>query len=243
MSQPIPTATLIRGTEIPIGDGVNQPFRALVKIGMESPFSAIVKRIPKSGVVAECYAAILLQGWRVPVPAPILVIDGDDLLYGSTEEYPSLKQRLSIRDDLPAETKHALISIAADIVSTFAETPHAIVADEAIANWDRNLGNILWDGGQPSFIDHEQAFGLGRLGNVNKLATLVCMAGNKNGISSSAVTAALTLPPASKIEFPEGLDLDASAFSAYVSVRIPHLAASVLKRFPSPVDLLSQIPP
>lgn len=84
----IATAKLIKGSEVPVGDGKTKPFRASVRIGEDRPISAIIKRIPKIQVVAECYAAVLLTKWKLPVPTPLLVIDGDELLFGSTRNTP-----------------------------------------------------------------------------------------------------------------------------------------------------------
>lgn len=239
----IPIATLIKGTEILVGDGITRPIRALVKIAGGPPISAIVKRLPKNSIAAECIAAVLLRGWQVPVSDPMLILDGGDLLFGSKEEYPSLKQSLGLQAGLPPEAVLPLVTVAAEILCRFAETPKAIVADEAIENWDRNLANILWDGGSLSFIDHERAFGIGEALNFNKLADLILLAAEGKGVSRSAVAAALTLPAMTPIQFPEGFDLDASAFAAQVSARIPNLAANVLKRFPEPNDLFSQSKP
>lgn len=237
----VATASLIRGSEVAVGDGRTKPFRASVRVGDDRPISAIVKRIPRLQVAAECYAATLLTKWGVPTPTPLLVIDGDELLYGSTEEYPSLKQRLHINEDLPQEQHDKLVRLACEIVASFPETPSALVADEAIDNRDRNVGNILWDGRTPSFIDHESAFGISTDRDGNKLAHMAIMAGKATEISMKSVAASLiwSLPEIEALS--SRADLDVTGFSAYVSARIQSLAARVLDRFPKPADLLSGI--
>lgn len=237
----IAVATLISGTEVSIGDGRNKPFRAPVRIGEDRPISAICKRVSREQIAAECYAATLLKAWGLHVPTPLIVVDRDELLFGSTEEYPSLKQRLSISSDLPPDQFATVLRIACEIVASFEETPLAIVADEAIDNRDRNVGNILWDGSTPSFIDHEAAFGLSKDRDANKLVNMVINAGKTEAVSIKSVASSLTWTLPEIHDLSSHTDLDVSAFSAYVSARIATISARVLDRFPKPIDLLSEI--
>lgn len=235
----IKSGKLIKGTEIPVGDGINKPFRALVRIGNDAPIAAIVKRMPRESVIAECFAAILLQEWQVPSPNPILIIDDDQVLFGSEELYPSLKKRMDLSENHAEPHRSELIKEAARIVCSFSETPRALAADEAIDNRDRNFGNILWDGGKPSFIDHERAFGLSTDADNNKLAQMAIVAGEEEKFSRAALAAALTISMPSIASYHDDLNLDAKSFCDYVSNRLPSLASKVVSRFPQPNDLFS----
>lgn len=237
----IARAILIKGSEIYLGEGRNKPFRASVRIGDDRPFSAIIKKLQLSQVIAECYAAILLRAWGLPVPTPLIVVEENEIYFGSTEEYPSLKQRLQFSENMPDEMKQGLIKLACEIVSAFEETPRAIVADEAIDNRDRNIANILWDGIKPTFIDHEGAFGLQEDEDANKLAQMTILANQHSEISVKAVAASLTWGLPSFNELSVYTKNDAIKLAEYVAIRINSLASRVLKRFPQPTDLLSEI--
>ena len=134
--------------------------------------------------------------------------------------------------------QNALIKFGGDLISKCESTPLVIAADEAIGNFDRNLGNILWDGSQVAFVDHERSLGLENDPDLNKLALIVSNADNLSSIQTSAVAIALTL----SIDIMKSIkssDVDVSAHSEYLSSRITKLASKVLSRFPEPKDLLT----
>lgn len=238
----IARAVLIKGSEIYLDEGRNKPFRASVRIGSERPFSAIIKKLQLQQIIAECYAAILLKAWGIPVPTPLIVMNDTEIYFGSTEEYPSLKQRLQFSDDMPSDIQQALIRLACEIVSGFEETPKAIVADEAIDNRDRNIANILWDGISPTFIDHEGAFGLQEEDeDANKLAKMTIFANKHADVSVKAVAASLTWGMPNFSDLSVCSKNDAIKLSDFVSFRISTIASRVLNRFPQPTDLFSEI--
>lgn len=157
--------------------------------------------------------------------------------------YPNLKQRIGWFDDLPDAVARVLLAEGARIVAMLPETPRAVAADEAIDNRDRNLGNILWDGANVAWIDHERTLGLVPMEDANKLAQLVAHgADDVARIQRAAVAVALTLSAqvidAAKAEC---AGIDVAAFARLVSERLGPLAARVCNRFPRPDDLLNRL--
>lgn len=118
----------------------------------------------------------------------------------------------------------------------------AIAVDEVIGNKDRNIGNVLWDGGEPYFIDHERCFDLVNLEDMNKLAELSKLGNvDVNSILQAAVIAAQTLTLGVMQEAETATaHLDTGGYSDYIKSRMPHLVMMVLNRFPQPQDLLSE---
>ncbi len=235
------TGQIIPGAETPVGEGINRPVRTTIRVD-EGIHAAVIKRIPQSAVLVECFCALLLRGWGLPVPEPILVTEGDNLVFASIDAgYPNLKQRLGWRDNLPEAQAEQLRRIGAAIICAWQDAPKALMADEAIANADRNLGNFLWDGGEHAYIDHERSMGL-IPHTTNLMAVFAALAGKTVDMETGAVAAALSADrgmPAS-IENPEGIDF--SPLVAYVETRLPTLATRVLTRFPKPHDLLTGLP-
>lgn len=241
----IPEVTIVVGTESPVGEGVNGAFRCLVRFPDETMTAAIVKRLSAEGLAAEVFCALLLSGWGLSIPRPAIILE-PNLAFASIDcGYPNLKQRIGLTDQLSVDAKKAMITYGASLVSKFRETPTAMAADEAIENLDRNLGNILWDGLNTAWIDHERAFGLGDDADNNKLATMVLMSdADHNQIKGAAVAIALILSRdvVREAEIECGR-IDASVFSERVTGRLGGLAARILNRFPEPQDLLSQLQP
>lgn len=234
----IRTAELISGSEQPIGEGITAPSRAVLRIDGQDIVNGIVKSIPIEKVVAECLCAILLRHWGAPVPEPVIVI-GDPIKFASIDVgYPNLKQKIGLTEQMPSAERMALIKFGGELISKCESTPLVIAADEAIGNFDRNLGNVLWDGSEFSFIDHERSLGLENDADVNKLAVIVSQADNLAAIQTSAVAIALTLS-IDIIENIKGPNIDVMVHSEYLTNRITKLASKVLSRFPEPKDLLT----
>ena len=234
------TATLVvKGAKI--GEGKTEPCRAVVRVD-GSDVAVILKEISLPAVAAECFAALLLREWGLRVPEPMLVDINGVLAFGSAElTYPSLHQKFQY-ELIPDELKQQVLAHMANIIRQWKQTPFAITVDEVIGNKDRNIGNILWDGGEPYFIDHERCFNLVNLEDMNKLAELSKIgAGDVNEILQAAVTAAqtLTLGVMQEVET-ETAHLDTKSYSDYIKLRMPHLVMMVLNRFPQPQDLLSE---
>lgn len=134
---------LYPGSETPAGEGLTGPVRGIIKADGQL-HAAVIKRIPAPAVLAECFCALLLRAWGLPVPEPILVAERETLAFASLDAgYPNLKQRIGWREGLPAPFKAALERLGAAIVCAWDDAPTALAVDELIANADRNLGNFL----------------------------------------------------------------------------------------------------
>ena len=230
---------IVKGAKI--GEGINEPCRAVVRID-GADIAVILKELSLPAVAAECFAALLLREWGLNVPEPVLVDMNGVLAFGSAELiYPSLHQKFQY-ELIPDELKHQVLAHMANIIRQWKQTPLAIAVDEVIGNKDRNIGNILWDGGEPYFIDHERCFNLVNLADMNKLAELSKLGNvDVNSILQAAVTAAQTLTlGVMQVAETATAHLDTGVYSDYIKSRMPHLVMMVLNRFPQPQDLLSE---
>lgn len=237
----IENVTVVPGTETPVGDGINQPIRCIVRFSDQSIAKAIVKRLTAQGVAAEAFCALLLRGWGLSIPQPALVVG--EIAFASLDVgYPNLKQRIGWSETLPDVVKNVLAIQGAKLVASLADTPRALSADEAIDNRDRNLGNILWDGSNVAWIDHERTFGLGPEPDGNKLATMIVGSGvDYTGIQAAAVAVSLSLGATAISDAVNDCGaLGVGNFAVEVASRLGPLANRVLQRFPQPIDLLSQ---
>ncbi len=237
----IEVVSIIEGTDSPVGDGMSAPIRALVRFDDQSTRRAIVKLLPAPALAAELFCAALLRGWGLDVPE-VAIVRGDPMRFASLDTgYPSLKQRIGLANDMPVTVKNALALYGAKLVASFKETPRALVADEAIANRDRNLGNLLWDGSDATWIDHERALGVCELPDQNLLASMSVAVGEAERVRQAAVAIAMTLGPQAVEEaLSECADVSESAgFADQVKGKLTILASMVLRRFPQPNDLLS----
>lgn len=239
----IERATLILGTEQSIGEGNSKPFRAQVRLSTGGISTVICKRLEKHKIAAECFAALVLRAWGIATPAPCLVLSGDEFLYGSQDAaYPNLKQRLGWSDALPEQYKNTLIAAAATLIASWPQTGAVVAADEAIQNVDRHIGQVLWDGGEPVWVDHDQSLGLAdsNLPDLNKLALLLGSFGLHSQVQKSAVSYALMLPGNELLEAAESAsEAGVYQFAEFVANRLPALASQVVARFPQPNDLFA----
>ena len=236
-------AQLVPGTETPVGEGINEPARCLIRTQDGEQRLAVLKRIPTKAIAAEAFCALVLRAWGLHVHQPFVIEeDGAVIGYASADDgYPNLKQRMGLTIALPDEAKEKLVLSAAQLIAKFSQTPLAIAADEAIDNQDRNLGNILWDGLNVVWIDHEGAMGIRQEDGQNKLAALMCL------LDSVEPTKVAAVNSAHGIQHSPHVDAEATApilfsglgFGNTLTGRLNNLAADVLKRFPQPQDLLS----
>lgn len=239
---PVPVVTVVAGTENPIGEGLTRPVRCLVRFQDGVVRAAVVKRIPPHAVSAEVFGALLLRGWGLHVPEPAIVKETAIAFASLDVGYPNLKQRIGWSDALPPLVKQVMQRSGEKLVAGLTDTPRALAADEAIDNRDRNLGNILWDGKNAAWIDHERAFGLVSDKDINKLALMVLAAGDHRGVEAAAVSIALALAPPVVEEARNGCgDLSVDGLASIVSSRLASLASKVLLRFPQPKDLLASL--
>ncbi|MFC3626721.1 hypothetical protein ACFOKJ_11370 [Vogesella amnigena] len=237
----IERTTLIPGTEQSLGEGNSKPFRAQVRLSTGGIITVICKRLEQHKIAAECFAALVLRGWGISTPAPCLVLAGNEVLYGSQDAaYPNLKQRLGWSDHLPDQYKEKLIVAAATLLASWSQTGVVVAADEAIHNVDRHIGQVLWDGGEPVWVDHDQSLGVADLPDRNKLALLLSACGLHNQVQTSAVSHALTLSDNGLLEAAESAaEAGTYQFAEFVANRLPALASRVVARFPQPNDLFA----
>jgi hypothetical protein len=233
-------ATLVPGTETPTGDGYTQATRCVIRMEDGTRRAAVLKKLPQQSVLAEAFSALLLRAWGLNVPEPFLIDGGDKKFHFASADasYPSLKQRFGIGELEEGPIKNALTTAACFIVAGLPQTPLALAADEAIDNRDRNLGNVLWDGAQEAWIDHELALGLAdHLVDGNKLAQMVNHTENGESIKKSSLAAWIVMDRNAANE--ASIAADAPHLAELESKRLSILGNRLLSRFPTPNDLLS----
>lgn len=230
------TGTLIHGTEIEAAGGINNGSIQLIRVDGDV-FRAIVKRLPLGGIAAECLCAMLMRGWDLPVPEPILVCDGSDLLFASLKtDYPDLKRALMIDGIYPEAIKEMLIDVASKIIYSWPDAPTILAVDELIANSDRNLGNFLWSGGdEHAYIDHERALEDASPKN-NHMVSYAERAGR---INESMMMAMMAAKSGFSIPKPSDLvaDINFSTQIDFIRGRVESLSAMILRRFNPKNDL------
>jgi len=125
----------------------------------EGTVVGFVKLIEPRKIYVECVCAVIGRAIGLPIPKPLIVripheslpevpIGENWLAFASQDaEYPSFR-RFFNQNNQEAINKLLKFNKSVDIAAF----------DEWIGNWDRNIGNILYDGGDDySFIDHENA--------------------------------------------------------------------------------------
>ncbi len=132
---------------VAVGDGINHARRGQVRTA-QGDVIAIIKSVPSREIAVELFCALLAQHLGLPAPAPLLVAMPDRALaVGSADMgYPSLRHFLQTNDNDP------------QILRRLLEWPHLVPTasfDDWIANPDRHVGNLLFDGtAQFWLIDH-----------------------------------------------------------------------------------------
>lgn len=236
-------AVLVPDTLRPANIGTRGAQIGLVMINGQST-RAYLKKLPEANLAAECFSALLMYEWGLDVPEPIIVdVDGDKWFGSIDQVYPNVRNRFSITKDLPPDVQERLIRLVAKIVCSHKKTPLALAADEAISNHDRNIENMLWDGGDSLiWIDHERCFNLDDgMDDINKLAQLAEFADMIEQVQQGAISSALTMARhvadevMAKVPF-----ADAEAFATHVNNKMGPLGNRIVDRFPAPInDLFS----
>lgn len=118
----------------------------------------IAKRLPLLEIAAEGFCAELARSHGLPCPEPVLLVDGEDWLFGSIDlGYPNLAKLLGLGAALDEPRKRLLCALLA----SWAELPKVASFDEWIDNRDRNLGNLLWLNAKGfALIDHGKTLGI-----------------------------------------------------------------------------------
>lgn len=240
----IHTGTVVTGTEVAVGIGLTNAMRCVLRTETGEVVGAILKRIPFEAVVTESVAALLLRAWNIPVPDPYIVADGDLISFASRDTgYPNLMKFIGV-DALPQGSNEyeAALRIAAQLAAGLPSTAAVLAADEAIANSDRNLGNILWDGVQESWIDHERSLARdGSDASTNKLADIAIFAGAGEDVERTAVSAWLMMDRTVLSSVAEAVSPVASCETIveHVAERLNRLGMLITSRFPRTDDLFA----
>lgn len=132
-------------------EDVNKEVTAYTKFG-----------ISETSLLVEIITALIGRELGLPIPEPLLVADPvkQDVYFGCIEiQHPDLTRFLEIKDNRPLNTQ-ANQAIYRKL-SAWEYLDQSCVFDEWIANDDRNLGNVLFNG-KASFhlIDHNRAMRL-----------------------------------------------------------------------------------
>jgi hypothetical protein len=240
------TASLVAGSETPAGDGITGALRCVLLLDDQSKRAAILKRGPIGEVAAEAFCALLLRAWELPVPEPFLINEGAAVSFASADiGYPNLKQALGVSGIPPGPGLDAAILTASALACSLRTSPLAAACDEAIDNRDRNLGNILWNGESESWIDHAGCVGMGtRLPDVNKLCLMAVGSPSCDRIKKGSIAQALLLgrnTPKQAQKALETTPLKGQDMASLVAERLSSLGTRLIGRFPSPVDLFSDL--
>ncbi|MGI2030246.1 HipA family kinase [Endozoicomonas acroporae] len=150
----VEVGVMLPGATVFDDENLNLTYKAHVRTHRETTV-AYVKLIPLREIYVECVCAVVGRYLGLPIPKPIIVSvdstylegikDGQyKLAFGAEDAtYPSFKRRT--RDDEEAYVR----------LEQFKKTLDVGVFDEWIGNYDRNSGNILYDGSNDFvFIDH-----------------------------------------------------------------------------------------
>jgi len=237
-------ATVVPGTEMPVGQGASGAVRCILAIEGQSHVAAILKRDPLPLVIAEAFCALLLRGWGVPVPDPYLVREANGIAFASADvTYPNLGQKLGVDQLREGSPEHqAALRVAMRLAVQLDTAPLVAAADEAINNRDRNLGNILWDGSKEAWIDH--ALSLGNAPDhedLNKLCLMALYAGAADEMRAAATARSFAMNRQMPSSVREDLlsVVDTNGHVEFIAGRLSQLAMHILARFPEPSGLFS----
>lgn len=138
---------------------VNPTWKGHVKTH-EAVLVAYIKKVTLQDLYVECVCAIIGRSLGLPIPKPIIVKVTNSVF----EEIPDGEFVLAFGSEdagYPSFRRYSQSEEALEKLKTYSKALDVGVFDEWIANWDRNVGNILYDGGNDfSFIDHENAIDL-----------------------------------------------------------------------------------
>ncbi|MBM1023154.1 hypothetical protein QQF54_09095 [Lelliottia sp. V106_10] len=149
----IEIATLLPGATRFSDENINQTWKGHVRTA-NNTVVVFAKIIDARELCVEAFCAILGRAIGIPIPKPFLILADSTtldaipagqhaLMFGSEDaEYPSFRRHIACQD-------------AYEKLQKFKASLDVGVFDEWIANHDRNVGNILYDGGDDFlFIDH-----------------------------------------------------------------------------------------
>lgn len=160
----IAVAELLPGAT-PFDDtNVNPVYKGMVGLPNGDDLPAFIKFIDRRAILIESLCAIIGRGLNLPIPTPVLVIVPDDanpspsythdIAFASLDAgYPSIRKLVTVQQQVDRK-------LAQPIMERLAKWKHlarSVVFDEYIANTDRQIGNLLYDGlNDFVLIDHER---------------------------------------------------------------------------------------
>lgn len=150
---------MLPGATIFNDQNVNPTWRSHIRTH-EKITVAFVKRIPFRELYIESVCALLGKNLGLPIPQPFIV----QITHECFNEIPEGQFELAFGSEdagYPSFRRYAQSQEAFERLKEFSKTTDIGIFDEWIANYDRNVGNILYDGTDNfSFIDHEHALPL-----------------------------------------------------------------------------------
>lgn len=156
----IETGVLLPGAEPFSDSNINQTWKAHVRTDTATTV-VYAKLINPREICIEAFCAILGRQLGLPIPKPFLILaDSDSLPIIPVGEYALMFG--SEDANFPSFRRYANCQQSYARLQNFKATLDVGAFDEWIANHDRNIGNILYDGGNEFlFIDHGLAIPAG----------------------------------------------------------------------------------
>lgn len=151
--------------------GKTNVFKCDLRVAEDLDITAYIKFVSAKKITAEIVAAICGRAAELDIPQPYLVVADKSLiplgidLDCLPEAEGNFVYAIASRDSSGVSFAQQLESKSFDAFSLFAKSAgffDTIVFDEFIANCDRNLENILWDGQRYFLIDHAHALDMTR---------------------------------------------------------------------------------
>lgn len=138
---------------------VNPTWKAHIQTHDETVVG-FVKLIDFRKIYVECVCAVIGRELGLPIPKPILVKVPQESLPSEVSNKPFILAFASQDAEYPSFRRYfnSNSTDALESLINFSKSLDIAVFDEWIGNWDRNIGNILYDGNNEYFfIDHENA--------------------------------------------------------------------------------------
>lgn len=144
---------------------LNPVYKGMVGLANGDELPAFVKFIDRRAILIESLCAIIGRGLNLPVPTPVLAFipndanpnparHTDDVAFASLDAtYPSIRKLVTINQQIDKTRINPIM----DRLTRWKHLMRAATFDEYIANADRQIGNLLYDGlNDFILIDHER---------------------------------------------------------------------------------------
>ena len=242
--EPILFGTVLPGP-VRIDDGnVNPTFKAAIQTSAGTTYGYF-KLINPRAIVVEALCAVLGRGMNLPIPRPIIVqVDHGSLpseVPDGTSRITFASQDVNIPSFKRLLNNSQMSQTLWQRLAACHNTRPVAVFDEWIVNYDRNQGNILFDGADDFwFIDHERAlpanWPVGQPCNPNQLMTMLSQGhdeGSKYAMLRDIVTkelrsiAALDVDAAKSLTFSDSFlgQPEVASIVTFLKNRAPRLSS------------------